>query len=253
MVSGMLDCRDTAAYYVGDLTVECVATIDQYVRYLRNEGCMMVSPGKKILCIEDNPETAALIAEDLRERDYAVTIAPDGHAGLTAIMKTSPDLVLCDISMPGMTGFEVLESLTTLAPQFEALPFIFLTARTDRDSELKGRRLGANDYVTKPIDFERLATIIEARLGQGARHDVWSRQVALNDREVECLTWSGRGKTSIEIATILGLSKRTVDFHIDNACRKLNVATRTEAVVKATSGHLIDPKDGHGRCGQISS
>jgi len=209
--------------------------------------CIVTYPGKAILCIEDNPETAALIAEDLRERGYTVSIAPDGHTGLTAILKSSPDLVLCDISMPGMTGFEVLESLTSLAPQLQALPFIFLTARIDRDSELQGRRLGADDYVTKPIDFERLATIIEARLGQGARHDVWARRIALNEREVDCLTWSARGKTSVEIATILGVGKRTVDFHIDNACRKLNVATRTEAVVKATSSHLIDPKDGRGR------
>ena len=74
-----------------------------------------------------------------------------------------------------------------------------------------------------------------------ARNEVWSRYVALNDREVECLTWSARGKTSPEIAAILGLSKRTVDFHIENACRKLNASTRTEAVVKATSGRLINP------------
>jgi DNA-binding CsgD family transcriptional regulator len=65
--------------------------------------------------------------------------------------------------------------------------------------------------------------------------------VALNEREADCLTWSARGKTSIEIAIILGLSKRTVDFHVENARRKLNAATRIEAVVKATSGGLIDP------------
>jgi DNA-binding response OmpR family regulator len=205
------------------------------------EHCMMVSPSKKILCIEDDPETATLIAEDLEERGYAVTIERDGHAGFTAILKSRPDLVLCDINLPGMTGFEVLESLTALAPQLDVVPFVFLTARGDRDSEMQGRRLGADDYVTKPIDFERLATIIEARLGTGPRHDVWSRHVALNEREVECLTWPARGKTSTEIATILGLTKRTVDFHIESACRKLTVSTRTEAVLKAASGHLINP------------
>ena len=201
----------------------------------------MASPSKNILCIEDDAETAALIAEDLQDRGYTVSIATDGHSGLSSILKTGPDLVLCDSNMPGMTGFEVMERLIALAPQFEAVPFVFLTARTDRDSELKGRRLGADDYVTKPVDFEILAAIIDARLGKGARNEVWSRHVALNDRELECLTWSARGKTSPEIAVILGLSKRTVNFHIENACRKLNVSTRTEAVVKATSGRLIDP------------
>jgi DNA-binding CsgD family transcriptional regulator len=95
--------------------------------------------------------------------------------------------------------------------------------------------------VTKPIDFEVLATIIEARLARVARNEIWSKSVALNDREVQSLTWSARGKTSSEIAVILGLSKRTVDFHIENACRKLNVATRIEAAVKASSGRLIEP------------
>jgi DNA-binding NarL/FixJ family response regulator len=203
----------------------------------------MAGTGRKILCIEDSAEMAELIAEDLRDRGYEITIAADGHAGLTAILKTNPDLVLCDISMPGLTGYDVLQSLTSLAPELKDLPFIFLTALGDRDSELKGRRLGANDYVTKPVDFERLAMIIEARLGQGERYDVWSRQVGLSAREIECLTWSARGKTSAEIGTILGITKRSVDFHIDNACRKLNVATRTEAAVKAAAGRLIDPRN----------
>jgi DNA-binding NarL/FixJ family response regulator len=140
-----------------------------------------------------------------------------------------------------MDGFEVISALTSFAPQHRIVPFVFLTARTDRDSELKGRRLGADDYVTKPVDFEILAAIIEARLGKGARNECWSRHFALNEREMQCLTWSARGKTSPEIGAILKLSKRTVNFHIENACRKLNVATRTEAVVKATSGRLIAP------------
>jgi len=201
----------------------------------------MANPSKRILCIEDDAETAELIAEDLQERGYIVSIAPDGPSGLSAILKTDPDLVLCDINMSGITGFEVMEQLIALAPPFEAVPFIFLTARTDRDSELKGRRLGADDYVTKPVDFEILASIIDARLGKSARTAGWSRHVALNERELECLTWSARGKTSPEIAQIVSISKRTVNFHIENACRKLNVSTRTEAVVKATSGRLINP------------
>jgi DNA-binding NarL/FixJ family response regulator len=198
-------------------------------------------PAKRILLVEDDAETAELIAEDLQERGYIVSIANDGHSGLSAILKTDPDLVLCDINMPGMSGFEVMEQLVALAPSHEAVPFVFLTARTDRDSELKGRRLGADDYVTKPVDFEILASIIDARLGKSPRNAVFSRHVALNEREIECLTWSARGKTSPEIAQIVNISKRTVNFHIENACRKLNVATRTEAVVKSTSGRLIDP------------
>jgi DNA-binding CsgD family transcriptional regulator len=66
-------------------------------------------------------------------------------------------------------------------------------------------------------------------------------RVALNEREVEVLTWVARGKTSAEIAQILGLTKRTIDFHTDNARSKLGAATRTEAAIKAASGKLIEP------------
>ena len=201
----------------------------------------MVEAARKILCIEDDRETAALIAEELVDRGYAVTIAHDGREGLAAILKVMPDLVLSDISMPVMSGFELLDQLVALAPRFANMPFIFLTALTDRDNELKGRQLGADDYVTKPIDFEVLATIIAARLAGIARSSLWPKSIDLNSREVEVLTWVARGKTSAEIAQILGLTKRTIDFHIDNARSKLGAATRTEAVLKAATGRLIEP------------
>src|SRR6202035_2932497 len=137
----------------------------------------------KILCIEDDRETAALIAEELAERGYDVHVAHDGREGFAAILKFMPDLVLSDISMPVMSGFELLERLTALAPRFGNMPFVFLTALTDRDNELKGRQLGADDYVTKPIDFDLLDAIITARLAGVARNDLWPKLVALNDRE----------------------------------------------------------------------
>jgi DNA-binding response OmpR family regulator len=195
----------------------------------------------EILCIEDDAETAALIAEEFEERGYQMSVAHDGLAGFKSVLRLQPDLVLCDVSMPVMDGFEVLDRLTALAPRFSDMPFIFLTALGDRDNELKGRRLGADDYVVKPIDFDILETVIRARLAKVARTELWSRQVALSDQEVECLTWSARGKTSTEIAQIVGTSKRNVDFHIETACRKLNVATRIQAAVKAVSGRLIEP------------
>ncbi len=201
----------------------------------------MANVPKKILCIDDDRETAALIAEELIDRGYEVGLAHDGREGLATILKTMPDLVLSDISMPAMSGFELLDRLVSLAPRFSRMPFIFLTALTDRDNELKGRQLGADDYVIKPIDFDMLTAIINARLAGIARNSVWPQTVRLNDREVEVLTWVARGKTSMEIARILGLTKRTIDFHIDNARDKLGTATRTEAVIKAAAGRLIEP------------
>jgi DNA-binding response OmpR family regulator len=201
----------------------------------------MKATRKKILCIEDDRETAMLIVEELLDRGYDVSVAYDGGEGLAAILRHEPDLVLADVSMPVLSGFEVLERLNAAAPRFESMPFVFLSALADRDNELKGWRLGADDYVTKPVDFEILGALIAARLAHVARAEAWAQSVRLAKREVETLTWAARGKTSAEIAQILGLSKRTVDFHLDNARGKLGVSTRTQAAIKAASGRLIVP------------
>jgi DNA-binding NarL/FixJ family response regulator len=196
---------------------------------------------RKILCIEDDRDTADLIAEELVDRGFEVSVAYGGQEGLMAIMKATPDLILCDVSMPAMTGFEVLERLNEIAPRLGRIPFVFLTALADRETELKGRRLGADDYITKPIDFDRLVFIINARIAGIARTKLSPKIVKLNDREIEVLTWVSHGKTSTEIARKLRLSKRTVDFHVDNARIKLGAATRTEAAIKAVSSGLIKP------------
>jgi DNA-binding NarL/FixJ family response regulator len=196
---------------------------------------------RKILCIEDDRETAELIAEELVDRGFDVQVAYNGAEGYAAILKSPPDVVLSDISMPTASGFDVLKRLAAAAPRFRNMPFIFLTAVTDREVELKARQLGADDFVTKPIDFDLLETIINARLVGVARNDVWPKLVDMTNREVELLTWAARGKTSAEIAIIVGLSKRTIDFHLDNARIKLGAATRIEAAIRAVTGRLIHP------------
>jgi DNA-binding response OmpR family regulator len=196
---------------------------------------------KTILCIEDDTETAALIAEELTDRGYSVARAQNGFEGLNSILKSPPDLVLADINMPVMSGFTLLERLTALEPRHARMPFIFLTALADHDNELKGWRLGADDFVTKPIDFDVLAAVISARLERVARSAIWPTRIKLAPRERETLTWAARGKTFSEIGEILGLSRRTVEFHLDRARRKLDVPTRTQALIKAAVGQLIEP------------
>lgn len=143
--------------------------------------------------------------------------------------------------MPFMSGFEILEGLKTIAPRFAHVPFIFLTALNDRDDELKGRLLGADDYVAKPIDFNLLHAIINARIKSVARMNVWPAQNCLNDREIDALMWVARGKTSEEISLIMSISERTVNFHLNNARDKLGVVTRIQAAVKATVAQFIEP------------
>jgi DNA-binding response OmpR family regulator len=196
---------------------------------------------RHVLCIDDDRETVGLITEELIERGFRTSTAFDGEEGFRAILAETPDLVLVDVSMPVLSGFDLLKRLVAVAPRFESMPFVYLTALSDRANELKGRQLGADDYITKPVDFDILTAIVNARLARVARAAVWSRQVDLTERETETLTWAARGKTSSEIGTILGLTKRTVDFHIDNARLKLNATSRMHAAVKAAAGQLIEP------------
>jgi DNA-binding response OmpR family regulator len=124
----------------------------------------MAETRKKILCIEDDREAAALIVEELVDQGFEPITAHNGREGFDAILKHMPDLVLCDVNMPVMSGFEVLERLNDMAPQVGRVPFVFLTAMSDRENELRGRRLGADDFVVKPIDFDVLNAIITDRL-----------------------------------------------------------------------------------------
>ena len=195
----------------------------------------------KVLCIEDDGETAAVIAEELIERGFEVNVVRSGEEGLLAILNDGPDVVLCDIRLPGMSGYEVLERLKEFAPRAWRVPFVFVTGLTGRESELKGRRLGADDYVTKPIDFDRLFFIIRSRLAAATLAAPAPRSQNLNDLEIEIITEVAHGKKSREIARQLHLSKRTVDFHVGKVRSKLRAGTRTEAAIKAATAGLIKP------------
>jgi DNA-binding response OmpR family regulator len=205
----------------------------------------MTEARKKILCIEDDRETAKLIAEELSERGFYTVIAYDGRVGLAAILKRIPDLVLCDIGLPEMSGFEVLARLNELLPPLNRVPFVFLTGLPGRYNELQGRSLGADDYVTKPIDFDILEAIIRARLiGGVARHGISAKLPRLNDHRAEASPRGALGKTSSKRAVreqiVELIDAPTVDFHLDNA-KPRGATDQTEAVVKAAMDRLIKP------------
>lgn len=119
-----------------------------------------------IVYIEDEADIRQDVAEELREADYDVIEADNGIDGLAAIKDNRPDLVLCDISMPGMSGLELLSELRKSSAHYNDLPFIFLTALADRADIINGKKIGADDYLTKPIDLEMLLATIDTRLRQ---------------------------------------------------------------------------------------
>jgi DNA-binding response OmpR family regulator len=114
-----------------------------------------------ILCIEDEDEVRRLLVEELSEAGFVVHEAENGRKGLEVIIAKWPDIVICDITMPEMSGTELLAEIQVNHPELSGTPFIFLTAMADKDSKLEGLRAGADDYLVKPIDFDVLMAKIE--------------------------------------------------------------------------------------------
>ncbi|NOQ74942.1 MAG: response regulator [Crocinitomix sp.] len=117
----------------------------------------------KILLIEDNHEMLENIEEILELADYDVVTAENGKKGVPLIKKELPDLILCDIMMPELDGYGVLDAISR-DPLTAAIPFIFLTAKSGKEDFRKGMNLGADDYLTKPFDDRQLLDTVERRI-----------------------------------------------------------------------------------------
>lgn len=122
---------------------------------------------KKILLIEDNPEVRENTSEILELAGYRVVTAENGKVGVEQAKKEKPDLIICDIMMPELDGYGVLHILNK-STETGGIPFIFLTAKTEKTDIRKGMNLGADDYLTKPFDDTDLLNAIEARFRKAA-------------------------------------------------------------------------------------
>ncbi|MBN3926895.1 response regulator [Nostoc sp. NMS4] len=118
---------------------------------------------KKILVIEDEIQICANIQQILSFSDFNTITANNGLEGLQLAKTEKPDLICCDVMMPGLDGYSVLTALRQ-DPLTESIPVIFLTAKVDRGDFRQGMELGADDYLTKPFSMEELLKAIKARL-----------------------------------------------------------------------------------------
>ncbi len=187
----------------------------------------------------------------LEMEGYAVSVAENGRVGVESAKRDTPDLVICDVMMPELDGYGVVQALRDHAPT-ATLPFIFLTAKSDKSDLRVGMNFGADDYLTKPIIREELLAAIEARLaraqavldrieavsGSGFQPDFTSpeplqRAFELTVRESEVLLWVAQGKSNGDVATILGMSEKTVKQHMGVVFGKLGVESRTAATLRA--------------------
>jgi DNA-binding response OmpR family regulator len=131
---------------------------------------------KKILIIEDNPEIRENTGEILSLAGYEVIAAENGRIGVELASKEGPDLIICDIMMPELDGYGVLHILSK-KESTAGIPFIFVTAKTEKSDIRKGMELGADDYLTKPFDDTELLNAIEIRL---RKHDIRSKEYQPN-------------------------------------------------------------------------
>lgn len=114
---------------------------------------------KLILIIEDDEMLRSTLFEVLELQDFNVVSSQDGLSGLKLAQELRPDLILCDIKMPNLNGYEILSKLRGDLTTAK-IPVIFLTAMTDPDSHWQALKLGVNDYLTKPVNFSKLLNSI---------------------------------------------------------------------------------------------
>lgn len=198
---------------------------------------------KKILVIEDEPEMRRNITTILRLEGFAPVAAENGRIGVQLANKEKPDLILCDVMMPELDGYGVIKAVHN-EPATMNIPFIFLTAKGEKTDVRGGMNLGADDYLTKPVDKNDLLRAIKMRLSRASqlsRRDFTPNfdsaeplvKLGLSPRVAEVLLWVAQGKTNGDIAQILGISESTVKKHLLDIFQTLSVETRTAASLRA--------------------
>ncbi|UKT64708.1 response regulator [Pedobacter mucosus] len=150
---------------------------------------------KKVLIIEDNDDIREGTAEILDLAGYQTLLAKDGKLGVAMALKHLPDIILCDIMMPELDGYGVLYLLNK-NPETVNIPFIFMTAKTDRSDIRKGMEMGADDYLTKPFDDLELFKAIESRFRKKKQSSGFGSKNA-NDSEavMEALRKKGKSRS----------------------------------------------------------
>ncbi len=198
---------------------------------------------KKILVIEDEPEMRRNLLTILKLEKFQPIGAENGRAGLDAVKRDKPDLILCDVMMPELDGHGVLDALRK-DEGTASIPFIFLTAKGEKEDLRNGMNLGADDYLTKPVARLDLLEAINARLLRAEQQaqrefkpDFSSfeplQKLGLTPRVAEVLLWVAQGKTNGDIAAILGISESTVKKHLLEIFQNLGVETRSAATLRA--------------------
>ena len=138
----------------------------------------------RVLVVEDQKNVARFLAKGLREQAYAVDVARDGLDGFAMADATHYDIIILDLMLPGIDGFEVCRRLRARGSE---TPILMLTARDDLSSRVEGLDTGADDYLTKPFDFDELLARMRALLRRGSR-EYRPPSISVSDLELDTTT-----------------------------------------------------------------
>ncbi|WP_193369705.1 response regulator [Pelagibius marinus] len=123
----------------------------------------------KILCVEDEAALREDLVEVLEEEGYEVAVASNGSEGLRLLTDFNPDLILSDCLMPVMNGIDMLQAIRSGQPRFATTPVVFLSAHAQKEQVEKGVGLGAQHYLTKPVDYSELVKVLRSLLEARSR------------------------------------------------------------------------------------
>jgi DNA-binding NarL/FixJ family response regulator len=208
---------------------------------------------KRLLVVDDDASLLLAVSETLRAEGYVVTTARRGAEALVRVAERMPDLIISDIRMPGMDGYQLARNLRS-APHTRLIPIVFLTAKDDTADRIAGFRAGVDAYITKPFEPEELVAIVAgileriqrthsdlARLfGENEKEIRFQRDEELTDAEWRVAEAVAHGSSNKEIASELNLSLRTVEGHISHILDKKNLDNRVELALHVMEHRRTD-------------
>jgi len=205
---------------------------------------------KRLLVVDDEPNLLRAVAAVLRGENFEITTARSGREALVAVAQSLPDLIVSDVRMPGMDGFQLARKLRA-STHSALVPIVFLTAKDETEDRIEGFESGVDVYLTKPFEPDELVAVIKsvlarvertrstiARLvGSEEKETVFVRDEQLTEAEWRVAETVARGLSNKEIADELNLSVRTVENHVSRILAKKNFTNRVEI-----ARHIISNK-----------
>jgi DNA-binding NarL/FixJ family response regulator len=210
---------------------------------------------KRLLVVDDEPNLLRAVAACLKAEAYEVSTARSGREALLQLAEAVPDLVVSDIRMPGMDGYQLARQLRG-SPRTALVPIVFLTAKDETADRIEGFRAGIDAYLTKPFEPEELIAVVTGILSRVERtHSQIARLVDSTIVEDEPVTFQdeelteaedrvalavSRGLSNKEIAAELEISVRTVENHISHILDKKGFSNRVEI-----ARHVLEQRHSH--------